>query len=310
MFGYILRRILLMVPLLWAVSTVTFLLMHTIPGGPFDPDALRRNPETQAALEAKYGLAEPLPAQYGKFMLSLAQGDLGVSFARGRPVTSVLADGLPATLQLGLLAFVFAVTVGIVLGITAATHQNRTIDYLSVVLATAGAAVPGFIVGVFLVIVFSLKLGWFAVLGWEFGNPRTMVLPVVALGLFPAAYLARITRAAMLDVLRNDYIRTARAKGLREGRIVRAHALRNALVPILTVSGPMLAGLITGSFVIERSFAIPGIGSAFVQGVHDRDYGMIMGTTLLFATVIAFANLCVDIAYSIVDPRIGRLVRE
>lgn len=310
MFGYILRRILLMVPLLWAVATVTFLLMHTIPGGPFDEQGLRRNSDVTAALEAKYGLDETITSQYRKYMFALVKGDLGVSFKRDRPVTEVLAEGLPATLQLGLITFVFAAIAGLFLGVTAATHQNRAIDYLSVLFATAGATVPSFIVAVFLVVVFSLKLGWFAVLGWEFGDPRTMVLPVVALGLFPAAYLARITRAAMLDVLRNDYIRTARAKGLTESRVVRSHALRSALVPILTVSGPILAGLITGSFVVERSFAIPGIGTAFVTAVTDRDYGMIMGTTLLFAAVIAFANLFVDIAYSLVDPRIGRPTRD
>lgn len=310
MSGYILRRILLMLPVLWAVATITFILMHTIPGGPFDLEGLRQNPDAVAALEARYGLDEPITTQYWNFLSALARGDLGVSFRGGQPVTEVLAEGLPATLQLGLLAFVFAASTGIFLGVTAATHQNGAVDHLSMLFATVAAAIPGFIVAVFLVIVFSLKLGWFAVLGWEFGDPRTMVLPVVALGLFPAAYLARITRAALLDVLGNDYIRTARAKGLRERRVIRGHALRNALVPVLTVSGPILAGLITGSFVIERSFAIPGIGSAFVRAVTTRDYGMIMGTTLLYATVIAFANLFVDIAYSLVDPRIGRPARD
>ncbi len=303
MTGYVLRRILLMAPLLWAVATVTFLLMHAIPGGPFDTGDIQRSPEVQAAIEARYGLDEPLGRQYLLFLGNLAQGDLGVSFQRGVPVTDILRDGMPATVQLGLCAFSFAVLAGVALGVVSATNKGKALDYLSVIIATAGAAVPGFVIAVFLVIVFSLKLGWFDVIGWEFGNYQKMVLPVLALGFYPAAYIARITRAAMLEVFTHDYVRTARAKGLRERSVVRGHVLRNAAIPIITVAGPILASLVTGSFVIERSFQVPGIGTAFVDAVRMRDYGLIMGTTLLYAAIIAVANLCVDIAYTILDPR-------
>lgn len=303
MAGYILRRILAFIPLIWAIATITFFLMHAVPGGPFDqekplPEATKRN------LEARYNLDGSLLEQYGTFLQNLVKGDLGISFNQDRPVTDIVRERLPKTLQLGLCAFVFALVGGLTLGVVSAVNQNRWPDYLGVFVATVGAAVPNFVVGVFLIIFLALKLGWFDVLGWEFGNPRKMVLPTVALGLLPLAFIARITRASMLEVLRQDYIRTARAKGLQEFKIIVRHAIRNALIPVLTVAGPILAGLITGSFVIERFFAVGGIGTAFVDAVMLRDYGMIMGTTLLYAIAIAVVNLLVDVAYGIADPRI------
>ncbi|MEO6398692.1 MAG: ABC transporter permease [Tepidiformaceae bacterium] len=304
MTGYVIRRLLTFIPLLWAVATLTFFLMHAVPGGPFDAGDKALSPTTRAALNEKYGLDDSLPRQYVTFLGDLAHGDLGLSFQRARPVTDVLKDGLPTTAQLGICAFVFALVLGLTLGVVSAVNQNGVIDYVSVLFATAGAAVPNFVIAVFLVVVFSLKFGWFDVIGWELGNPRKMILPSVALGLFPAAYIARITRASMLEVLRQDYVRTARAKGVTEFRVVLRHVVRNALVPVLTVAGPIFAGLITGSFVIERAFAIPGVGDAFVNAVFVRDYGIIMGTTLLFALIIAILNLIVDVAYGIVDPRI------
>lgn len=303
MSSYILRRLLLVIPLLWAVGTITFFMMHAVPGGPFDTDELP-TAELSAKLERKYGLDKPLLQQYIIYLGRLAQGDLGLSFASGRPVTEILRDGLPATVQLGITAFLFAVIAGVTLGVVAATRAGGLLDLASVFLATAGAAVPSFVSAVFLVVVFALELGWFDVIGWEFGNPRKMVLPVLALGLFPASFLARITRASMLDVLHHDYIRTARAKGLRESNVVFRHVLRNALVPVLTVSGPIFATLITGSFVVEKIFAISGVGTEYVMAVFTRDYGMIMGTTLLYAAVIIVANLAVDVAYGVLDPRI------
>jgi oligopeptide transport system permease protein len=203
-----------------------------------------------------------------------------------------------------LCAFGFALVVGLTLGILSGVKQNGPLDYLAVFVSTAGAAVPNFVLSVFLVLFFGLQLGWFDVIGWEFGNPRQMVLPVVALGMFPAAFIARITRASMLEVLRQDYIRTARAKGVQEFAVVMRHAVRNALVPVLTVLGPILAGLIVGSFVIEQYFAIPGIGRAFVEAVGARDYGIIMGMTLLYAALIAILNLAVDVGYALANPRI------
>lgn len=306
MIGYTVRRVLLLAPLLWAVATITFLLMHAVPGGPYDTGDLRRRPEVQAAIEAKYGLDEPFAEQYVTFLGNLVRGDLGFSFARNRPVTDVMRDGLPTTVQLGLCAFTLALLVGIGLGVAAALNNGRWPDYVSVLLATAGAAVPGFVVAVGLVVVFALKLGWFDTIGWEFGNYRKMVLPVVALSLYPAAYIARVTRAAMLEVIHHDYVRTARAKGLRERSIVRGHVLRNAAIPILTVTGPIFASLLTGSFVIERSFQVPGVGTAFVDAVRSRDYGMVMGTTLLYAAAIGVANLLVDLGYTALDPRTTR----
>lgn len=303
MTAYILRRLLVMAPLLWAIATITFFLMHAVPGGPFDREK-PLPPATVAALERRYNLDGTLLEQYGHFLGNLARGDLGLSFRQDRAVTEVIGTGLPTTLQLGFCSFAFAVAVGLTLGVVSGIRQNSALDYLSVFVATAGAAVPNFVLSVFLVLFFALRLGWFDVIGWEFGNPRQMVLPVVALGMFPAAFIARITRASMLEVLRQDYIRTARAKGVAEYRVVIRHATRNALIPVLTVLGPILAGLVTGSFVIEQYFAIPGIGRSFVEAVGNRDYGIIMGMTLLYATIIAFLNLAVDVGYAIANPRI------
>lgn len=303
MTGYVLRRALAILPVLWAVATVTFILMHAVPGGPFD----REKPlpaATVANLERKYHLDEPAWERYTAFLGGLLRGDLGVSFSRDRPVTEILAERAAPTIQLGLFAFAFATCGGITLGVAAAMRARRWPDYAAVVVATAGSAVPNFVVAAVLVQVFAVKLGWFDVLGWEAADPRKAVLPTVALGLLPLAYVARVTRAALLETLREDYVRTARAKGLGERAVVWRHALRNAAIPILTVLGPMLATMLTGSFIIERFFAIPGIGGAFVEAVAARDYGMIMGTTLVYAAVIAVLNLAADITYAVADPRV------
>ncbi|GAB4321612.1 MAG: oligopeptide ABC transporter permease OppB [Dehalococcoidia bacterium] len=323
MTGYIIRRIFWMIPLLWAIATVTFFLMHAVEGGPFSSEK-PLPPTVEAALNAKYNLDKPLFQQYLLFLWDLMRFDLGVSFRTAdRPVTDLLAEGLPVTLQLGLLAFFFAVVVGVALGVVAALNQNQIGDYLGVFFATVGTAMPNFIMATFLVIFFSLNLGWFDVLGWggprwslddpqtwlrnldpTAWNHRKVVLPVVALGTLPAAYIARISRASLLEVLRQDYIRTARAKGLHERNVIIRHAIKNALIPILTVLGPIFAALVTGSFIVERIFAIPGVGRYFVIGIFGRDYGVIMGTTLFYALVVAIANLVVDISYALVDPRI------
>ena len=304
MTSYIIRRVLILIPLLWAIATVTFFLMHAVPGGPFDQEKTL-SASTKAALERKYNLDGSVGEQYVSFLRNLGSGDLGLSFRQNRPVTEVIREGFPTTLQLGLCAFTFAVVLGLSLGILSAVKQNGPIDYVAVFVATAGAAVPNFVVAVFFVLFVALELGWFDVIGWEFGNYRQMVLPTVTLGLFPGAFIARITRASMLEVLRQDYIRTARAKGLAEFRVVMGHAVRNAMVPVLTVMGPILAGLITGSFIIEQYFAIPGIGRDFVEAVQVRDYGIIMGITLLYAFAIAVMNLLVDVSYGFVNPRIS-----
>jgi len=301
--AFIIRRVLWTIPVLWAIATVTFLLMHTVPGGPFDRD--KELPATvRQNLERKYGLDKPLHEQYVQYMTNLAKGDLGISMRQNRPVTTIIREGLTVSLQLGFTAFVFATVFGMSMGLIAALNHNRPGDYAGVFVATVGSSMPNFILATFLVIIFSVQLGWTDVLGWEMFNPRKMILPTVALGILPAAYIARISRASMLEVLGQDYIRTARAKGLSEWAVIARHTVKNALVPILTVLGPILAVLVTGSFIIETSFAINGVGRHFVGAISSRDYGLIMGTTLFFAVIITFANLAVDILYAFVDPRI------
>jgi len=303
MTGYVIRRILWMIPLLWAVATVTFFLMHAVEGGPFDREKeLPAN--VLANLEKKYNLDEPLLVQYGLYLKGLVQGDLGLSFENNREVATIIREGFEVSAQLGGIAFLYALAFGMSLGVIAALNQNRLGDYLGVFFATIGTALPNFIMATFLVIIFSVELGWFDVIGWEFGNYRKMVLPVVALGTLPAAYIARITRASVLEVLRQDYIRTARAKGLAEWWVLTRHTIRNAMVPILTVLGPIFAFLVTGSFIVERVFAINGVGRHFVDAVFVRDYGVIMGTTIFYAVIVAVANLIVDILYAVADPRI------
>ena len=303
MTGYIIRRILWMIPLLWAVTTVTFFLMHLVPGGPFDQEK-QLPPAALENLAKRYNLDKPLLEQYGLYILDVAQGDLGISFRQDREVMDNLRDGFWVSAQLGLITFAFAMVVGMFLGVFSALNQNNFLDYVGVFFATVGASMPNFIAATLLVLIFSVQLGWFDVLGWEFGNYRKMVLPVLSLGLLPAAYVARITRASMLEVLGQDYIRTARAKGLREQVVVLRHAVKNAMIPVLTVAGPIFAILVTGSFIVERIFQINGVGRPFVDAVFRRDYGVIMGTTIFYATVVAIANLVVDILYAAVDPRI------
>lgn len=303
MIAYALRRTVLIVPLLFAVATITFFLMHAVEGGPFDGEK-PMSPAQRERLNARYGLDEPLLQQYVKYIQNVARFDLGISLANDRPVKEIIRERLPTTLQLGLCAFVFATLLGMTMGIVSSLNQNGIADNIGVFVATAGAALPSFVLAPLLVILFALRLDWFDVLGWEMWNIHKMVLPTVALGLLPAAFVARITRASMLDVLRQDYIRTARSKGVTELRVVLKHALKNALIPVLTVLGPIFAGLVTGSFIVETQFAIPGLGREFVGSVLVRDYGVIMGVTLFFAAVIAVMNLIVDLLYGLVDPRI------
>lgn len=318
MTGYVIRRILWMIPLMWAVATVTFLLMHAVPGGPFASE--KPVPASvEAALNARYNLDKPFLEQYGLYFWDLLHFDLGLSFRGDTEVIDLLEQGLPVTLQLGGLAFFYAIALGMSLGIIAALNHNRIGDYVGVFFATAGTAVPNFVIAPLLILVFSVELGWTGVLGWggpqawiwqpEFWNPgnwslRTIVLPVVSLGTLPAAYIARITRASVLEVLSQEYIRTARAKGLAERVVILRHVVKNAMVPILTVLGPIFAALVTGSFIVEQIFAINGIGRHFVTAVFRRDYGVIMGVTLFYAFVVAMANLAIDILYAAVDPRI------
>lgn len=302
MLKYSLNRLFWIVLVLIAVAFITFSLMHLVPGGPWDREK-ELAPQVIENLNKKYGLDKPYFVQFGRYMWNVLQGDLGVSYSyQDRGVTEILLDGLPKTATLGGVAFLLAILIGIPLGMAAALKQNSIIDYVAVFLSTLFASIPGFVLGIFLVLILSVSLHLLPTGGW--GTIDHVIMPAFALAALPAAYIARVTRASMLDVLRQDYIRTARAKGLAEYVVLVRHTLRNAMIPVMTVLGPELAFLITGSVVIESVFSIPGTGRLFVQGVAQRDYGLIMGTTLFYAFVIAGANYVVDILYGVVDPRI------
>ena len=299
---YIVRRVLWLLLVLFVVSFITFTLMHLVPGGPWDKEK-QLAPQVIENLNKKYGLDKPFLVQFGNYILGVLQGDLGVSYMyQDRGVTSILMQGLPKTAILGVIAFLLAIFIGIPFGMAAALRQNSIIDYSSVLFSTIFASIPAFVLGILLMIVFSVYLHWLPTGGW--GHIGNVVMPAVALAAIPAAYISRITRASMLEVVRQDYVRTARAKGIKERTVLLRHILRNALIPVLTITGPELAALISGSFIIESIFSIPGIGRLFVQGVFQRDYGLIMGTILFYAFAIAIVNLVVDILYAAVDPRI------
>jgi len=302
MSAYVARRLLWLIPVLLGVAVVTFALMHAVPGGPWDREK-PLPPEVVANLNQRYGLDQPLWRQFADYLGGLFRGDLGVSYIQqDRPVASIIADGLQTSATLGMLALAAAVVVGVGLGVAAAVHKDGPLDFLSVLLATLGASAPSFVLGILLVVLFSVQLHWLPTGGW--GSPRQAVMPVIALSALPAAFIARVTRASMLEVLRQDYIMAARSRGLREWVLLYRHALRNALIPVLTVLGPVAAALVTGSFIVETLFSIPGTGRLFVDGVFARDYGLIMGATLFYTAVVVVANLAVDVLYAVVDPRI------
>lgn len=306
MTGYIIRRLLWIPLILFLITLITFGLMHTVKGGPFDGEG-KSTDSARAAIAAKYHLDEPVYTQYLYYMGNLIQGDLGPDLKnRGTSVNDIIADSWRPTVVLGILTTIYIITIGISLGIVAAMNRNTLLDYLSVGFATLGASVPNFVLGVILVVVFAVELGWLPAVGWakSWTDWKPVVLPVIVLGSLPAAYVARLTRASVIEVMNQDYVRTARAKGLRERVVIIRHILRNAMIPVLTLIGPIMAGLITGSFIVEQFFAIPGIGRAYVQAIIGRDYPLIMATTLLYAFVISLANLFVDLAYAAVDPRI------
>ncbi len=306
MLTYALRRILWLVPTLLAMALVTFAVMHATPGSPLDPVAEGANPlspEAQRSLAAAYGLDRPLHEQFAIFVARAVRGDFGRSFVyRTRTVREILATALPVSLLLGSLAFVVAVAGGLTLGILAAVHQNRLWDYVSVTVATAGVAVPNFVLGVFLIVVFAFAVPLFPTGGWD--SPRTWVLPALTLALGPMGIVARFTRASMLEVIRADYTLTARAKGLAEGPVILKHALKNALIPVVTLLGPMFAAIGTGSFFVEAVFRVPGMGRFFVESMTGRDYPMIMAVVLTYGAFLAVMNLVVDLLYGVLDPRI------
>ena len=303
---YILKRLVLAIFTVWVVITVTFFVMHAVPGGPFVGEKAT-TPAVQAAMEAKYGLDKPLMTQYGTYLKDIVtKFDFGPSLKqRGRMVTDIIGDGMKTSAKLGVIAAVSAAIVGIILGAAAALRRNKLLDRFIMVLTTAFVSMPAFIMGSLLLVLFAIKLGWLPANASAKAGASGLILPIVTLALYPAAYITRLTRSSMLDVLGQDYIRTAKAKGVSGWRIIFGHALKNSLIPVLTYFGPMLAYIGTGSLVVEKIFAVPGIGRAFVNSITGRDYPLIMGTTIILASLIVIMNLVTDILYKVVDPRIN-----
>jgi oligopeptide transport system permease protein len=329
MLTYLIRRLFWLVPVLVTVSAVTFIIMHSAPGSPWDTSEERRQVDasTQKSLNAFYGLDKPMWRQFtsyvfgdwdsknNKLVCGMICGNLGPSYRqRGRSVQDILfaapegktkwQSRFGYSLRLGLVALSFAIFLGIPIGILAALKQNTIWDYSALFVATSGISVPSFVLAIFMIIIFGSWLHWIDILVDDWSQPKYWVMPALVLGFGTMAYTARLTRSAMLEVLRQDYVRTARAKGLAERLVVLRHMLKNALIPVITILGPALAGLVTGSFIIETMFSFPGMGRAYVQAISQRDYSMIMGTTVVYALLVAVANLSVDLVYGLIDPRI------
>jgi oligopeptide transport system permease protein len=333
MFEFFVRRVLWIIPVLLTVALVTFFLMHRAPGGPWDQDKPIPR-QAEAALNARFGLDKPLwfnpqavsvaraqgvsnpialgraflDTQFFNYIIGAAQGDLGPTYAsRGTEnVQDVIGRQFPASAKLGLVAVVFAVLLGMPLGVIGALRQNTWMDYVSLFIATIGTAVPSFVTGVLVVVALSSFFNVPAIRRPEewVGLSTAYLVPGIVLGLGTMAYITRLTRSSMLEVKRQDYVRTARAKGISEARVVMRHMLRNSLIPVVTILGPAVAALVTGSFIIEPIFGVPGMGTQFVEAISNRDYSMIMGTTLFYALFVAIANLSVDLSYGVLDPRI------
>jgi oligopeptide transport system permease protein len=304
MLGYALRRLLGLVPTLFLIVAAAFFLMRAAPGGPFDAEQTLP-PEIEANLQAAYGLDQPVHVQFGQYLAGLARGDLGPSFRmKDFTVAELIARGLPVTLTIGVAALVLALAIGVPLGMVAALRQNGWADHAVMGVALAGIAVPNFVVAPVLALVFGVHLGWLPVGGWERGSLAHAVLPVVTLALPFVAYVARLTRGSLLEVLQSPFIRTARAKGLPPGVILRRHALRPALMPVVSFLGPAAAALLTGSLVVEQVYGLPGVGRYFVQGAINRDYTLVMGMVVFYAALILLLNLAVDLLYGWLDPRI------
>lgn len=317
---YIIRRLLWAIPVLFFVALVVFVLIRAIPGGPFDFAGDKSLPPSVVKnLEAKYHLNDPMWKQFVDYLWDLLHGDLGPSFRyRNRTVNDIIAQGLPVSAQLGILSMIIAIVIGIPMGIIAALRQNTIVDYTATFIAIIGVSIPAIVMGPILIWIFALQLGWFPVARWGAEAPfflgflpkldlkfwQHAILPAFTLGTGLSASIARLTRASLLQVIREDYIRTARAKGLAERMIIIRHALKNSMIPVVTILGPMFASVLTGTFVVEQIFAIPGLGKHFVTSIGNRDYPVVLGTTLLYGVAIVIANLLVDIVYAWLDPRI------
>ncbi|MDO4536378.1 MAG: ABC transporter permease [Clostridium perfringens] len=302
MVKYILKRVGISIITLWAVITITFFMLRLLPGGPFTgekniPEAIMQN------LETKYGLDKPVSEQYGLYLKNLLQGDLGESMKyAGREVSEIISYSFPASAKLGIVVIIIALVFGIILGIIAALKYNTWPDSLCMVLATLGVTIPSFVLASVLMYIFGVKYKILPVTGLN--EPKSFILPALALGGYSIAFISRLTRSKLLETLGSDYIRTARAKGVSSFKIIVKHALRNTLIPIITYLGPLVAGILTGSFVVEKIFAIPGLGREFVNTISNRDYTVIMGVTVFYSAILIICNLLVDLLYGIIDPRI------
>jgi oligopeptide transport system permease protein len=304
MASYVTRRVLWIIPVLFAVSLITFTLMHLTPGGPWAREK-ELPPQIVAQIQAKYGLDKPWHEQYIDWITDFLVLDLGPSYRYvDRDVNEIVSDGLGVTVQLGIMAFAVAVFIGIPLGIFAALGHNKAPDYAATGLSVIGIATPSFVLAIVLVLIFSVGLNWFPATSNRWGDWQAWVLPVIALAGYPIAQIARYTRASMLEVTRKDYVRTAQSKGIRHRGVVVRHMIRNALIPVITILGPTLAFLVTGSFVVEYFFGVPGIGRFYVQAIGTRDYSLLMAMTMIYAFTVAALNLVVDVLYAYIDPRI------
>lgn len=304
MFGYLIKRVIAGLATIFVLITITFFLMHIIPGGPFSaPEDRNITPEMIERIEQKYGLDDPLSEQYVRYLKNILHGDLGFSFTQpDLSVNNIIKQGFPATAKLGVLAALVSLVAGICLGMIAAIRRGRWPDRVAMVIATMGISIPSFVLAVLLMFLFCgvLKvLPNFGLSTW-----KHYLLPVAGLSFSSIAIITRLTRSSMLEVLRQDYIRTARAKGLKEMQVIFRHALKNAILPVVTYAGPMIAALLTGGFVIESLYSIPGIGREYVNSINNRDYSVLLGMTIYFGTLIVIANILVDVIYALIDPRI------
>ncbi len=297
---YIVKRILLAIVSIIIVSAITFFVMNAVPGGPFNKEKATSQ-QAQKVLEERYNLDKPVPEQYVLYMKNLLHGDWGVSLHSGRDIWGEISSRFSVSARLGGMAAAVAIVIGLILGALAALTRNRLPDRLIVFFTTLGTAMPSFVLATLLLLVFCLKLNLVPV--WSSSNPN-YVLPIIALSVYPMAYITRLTKTSMLDALNQDYVRTAKAKGVPAWKVIFKHALRNALIPVITYVGPMVAYILTGSMVVENIFTIGGLGSSFVTSITNRDYTMIMATTIFLAILMVIANLLTDIAYKFVDPRI------
>ena len=302
MLNYMLKRVFQCIPVLFVVATLTFIIMKIIPGGPFDRDK-RLPPEILANIEAKYHLNQPIWQQYFNYIRELAVGNFGPSYKYvGRNVNDIIGETFPVSLKLGVFAFLVTIIIGIPAGIFSAYYRDSWIDRLCIFFSTLGISVPSFVLGSVLVLLFAHKWHLLPPALWE--GPRHVIMPAITLGAGYASYIARLTRSSVLETLEMDYIRTARSKGLSEGKVLFKHALGNSMAPIVSVLGPVLAGLVTGSFIVEFIYSIPGMGSFFITAVINRDYPLIVGVTLVYSALIVILNIIVDLIYVWLDPRV------